>query len=97
MLDGNGYTVQGNQTIGLNLTSVSNVTIKNLNIKDSNIYLCYSNNDTIIRNNVTGDPGSGFYLYSSNNNTISSSNIISNNIGINLMGTLQTTLPPKTT
>jgi len=86
VIDGNGYTVQGNQSpseTGLNLTNISNVTIKNINFEDLyyGIYLAGSNNNTVMWNNATAN-GYGIYLASSSNNTVSGNNATANTIGI---------------
>jgi parallel beta-helix repeat protein len=85
-IDGNGYTVQGNQSgdTGLILTGVSNVTIKNTNIKgfQNGIYLSSSNSNIINGNNATANGQFGIYLYSSSSNTVSGNNATANTYGI---------------
>jgi len=79
IIDGNGYTVQGNnsgnlydQSVGLNLTDTSNVLIENANIENfhNGIYLYDSNNNSIEDDNTTANE-EGIYLDSSSNNTVS--------------------------
>ena len=89
LINGNGYTVQGNnsgfvydQSIGLKLTNTSNVTIKNVNIKGFcfGIYLSDSSNNAVSGNNATANWG-GLFLVSSSNNVVSD-----NNAGANVVG-----------
>ena len=86
MIDGNGYTVQGNSQMGtgISLTDISNVTIKNTNIDGCQygIRLYSSNNNTIIRNNATANTQCGIGLDSSSNNNIIANNIANNSIGL---------------
>jgi parallel beta-helix repeat protein len=99
VIDGNGYTVQGNSSStpyslnysgnGLSLTGISNVTVKNANIENfqNGIYLSDSNNNTISANNATANE-EGIYLSSSSNNTVSMNNAAeetSNTTGIYLV------------
>jgi parallel beta-helix repeat protein len=89
IIDGKGYTMQGHLSeVGLNLTGISNVTIKNINIKSFWIGLWLvssSRNNSINGNNITNnDFGISLDYYSSNNN-ISENNITGNyNGGIQL-------------
>jgi parallel beta-helix repeat protein len=73
MINGNGYTVKGNSGgAGLNVTSMSNVTIKNVNINSFwyGVYFYSSVNNTVSGSNLTAN-GFGVDLESSSNNTIS--------------------------
>ena len=77
-IDGAGYTLQGTGSeIGIYLLLRSNVTIKNMEIKNfwAGVQLSYSSNNMISGNNITNVPGSqyqhGIYLYESSNNMIS--------------------------
>jgi parallel beta-helix repeat protein len=68
VIDGKGYTVQGNQSgNGLYLASISNVTVKNVNVRSFvyGIYLSGSSNCTVIGNNATSNFFSGILIYSS--------------------------------
>jgi|GEM_PF-618781 parallel beta-helix repeat protein len=89
LIDGNGYTVQGNnsgfvydQSTGLKLTNTDNVTIKNINVKGFcfGIYLSDSSNNVVNGNNATANWG-GLFLVSSSNNVVSD-----NNAGENVVG-----------
>jgi parallel beta-helix repeat protein len=89
VINGNGYTVEGNQSVltyGLYLASISNVTIKNINVKNSagGIGLGYSSSNTISGNNVTGNLYEGIGLGYSSSNTISGNNIVNDGYGIGL-------------
>jgi parallel beta-helix repeat protein len=82
IIDGNGYTVQGEGSgrgYGLSLTGVSNVTIKNTNINrfDAAIYLISSSYITISLNNAAANIV-GIALYSSSNNSVSENNLTAN-------------------
>jgi parallel beta-helix repeat protein len=64
VIDGNGYTVQGNQSgNGISLTNISNVTIERTNIERFSyaIYLFSSNNNTISGNNAKAN--SPYHIY----------------------------------
>jgi len=74
VLDGAGYTVQGAEIYrsnGINLTGRSNVTIKNMIITEFffGIWLEYSNNNTIVANNIISN-FAGIRLWYSSNNSI---------------------------
>jgi len=84
IIDGNGYTLNGsslNVTLGFNLTSVNNVTIRNINIDSfaaAGILLFTSSANIIYGNNITNNYN-GIWLDSSVNNTISENSISANN------------------
>ena len=81
IIDGNGYTLQGTGSgTGLNLTSRSNVTIKNTEIKafDYGIELDASSNNSITGNNIANN-GYGIVFEFSSNNIISGNSITANN------------------
>ena len=87
IIDGNGYTLNGSGSIlyGFRLTSVSNVTIKNVNIAEfygCGVSLELAIQNVISCNNITANINGGIHLYSSsNNNNISRNNIT--NTGFN--------------
>ena len=83
VVDGSGYTVQGNASVNgvcaaINLTSISNVTIKNTTIKGFSwgVYVYCSSNNIVSENDMT-DNGYGIYLQDSFNNFLSGNNITS--------------------
>jgi len=86
IVDGNGYTLNGSWSLmyGFNLTSISNVTITNVNVVGFGygIYLQSSTLNVILENNITNNDN-GIYLDSSSNNTISG-NKITDNTGISV-------------
>jgi parallel beta-helix repeat protein len=89
IIDGNGYTLQGTGAYaskGIDLSSRSNVTSKNTNIKDFSygILLSESSNISIIGNNVTSNRWGGIGLWGASNNTISGNHITNNGYGIDL-------------
>ena len=80
---GAGYTVQGTgayNSIGIDLTGRSNVTIKNMEIIAFHygIYLVFSSNNSISGNNITYNGDGGIYLDSSSDNSISGNSITNN-------------------
>ena len=78
-IDGNGHTLQGPGGEGFYLAGISNVTIRNTNIKgfDVGIYIIFgSHHNTISRNNITTNGIAGIWIdLFSNCNTISRNNI----------------------
>ena len=86
-LDGAGYTLQGaGSRTGISLSGRSNVTIKNMRIKDfmGGVYLKSSSNNTISGNNITNNYY-GIQLYEfSYNNSVSRNNIANGHDGIGL-------------
>jgi parallel beta-helix repeat protein len=86
-VDGAGFTLQGvDGAYGFNLTNVSNVTIKNVEIKafERGIWLDTSSNNTISGNNITAGNGLSIYFWRSANNTVSGNSITNNGEGIML-------------
>jgi parallel beta-helix repeat protein len=88
IIDGAGYTVEGiGNGDGINLYTISNVTIKNTNIINffHGIYLESATYNTISKNNITANSYEGIELYYSTDNTITQNNITDNNwFGIGL-------------
>jgi len=78
IVDGNGHTLNGSGSLmyGFNLTSVSNVTIRNLNVMGFGygIYLQSSILSIILENNITFNEGN-IYLGNSSDNTITGNTI----------------------
>jgi parallel beta-helix repeat protein len=84
-LDGAGYTVTGSGSgNGTTLTDRSNVTIRNMTIKNFGfgIWLSSSSNNGISGNNITANSYYGIWLYSSSNNTITGNDMTNNIDGI---------------
>ena len=78
VVDGAGYTLQGTGSeIGIYLLFRSNVTIKNMEIKNfwAGIQLSFAWNNTISGNNITAFDYYGIYMTYASNNTISGNNI----------------------
>lgn len=88
IIDGNLHTLEGDYLpiLGLNLTSVSNVTINNANIKrfDTGIYLESASQCIISGNNLTENNSAGILLISSSLNNVSQNMITHNSFGIRL-------------
>jgi parallel beta-helix repeat protein len=88
VLDGAGFTVQGNAESGhgIDLSNRNNVTIENINMENFNAgtYLENSSNNMVSENNGTNSEV-GIYLGTSlNNNSVSGNNITGNFDGIML-------------
>jgi parallel beta-helix repeat protein len=87
VVDGAGYTLQGtgaSESKGIDLTSRSNVTIKNTTITAFyyGIYISSSSNNSLNGNNTTNSE-LGICLYFSSNNSVSENNVTANNwVGI---------------
>jgi parallel beta-helix repeat protein len=84
-LDGNGYTVQGNYGVsGLNLTSISNVSIRNTNVEGFyyGIFLLSSSQNTISGNNLTANTIGIALQETADRNNIVGNNITENTFGI---------------
>jgi len=82
VVDGAGYTVEGTEALdskGIYLSGVSNVTIKNVNIKHFyyGIYLYESSNNVLSGNNVANN-WYGIELTYSSNSTLSGNNVTAN-------------------
>jgi len=78
IIDGDEYTLNGSWSlmIGFNLTSVSNVTIKNVNIVTFGYAMWLEGaSQCVISNNTCADNEGGIWLVSSTENTVSSNNI----------------------
>jgi parallel beta-helix repeat protein len=88
VLDGAGFTVQGNGTgNGIDLSNRSSVTIENTNIENFGygVYLENSSNVSISGNNATANGWDGIFLDSCLYNTISGNNLNNNdNSGLNV-------------
>jgi len=81
VLDGAGYTLEGTGGgTGVNLTRISNVTIKNVEIKTFHwgIQIQWSSNITVFGNNITTNNYEGIRLLSSKDNSLAGNNITAN-------------------
>jgi parallel beta-helix repeat protein len=93
VVDGAGYALQGiGSRTGMNVSDRSNVTIRNINIKnfDISIYLNYTSYSVVSGNNitVTANDFCGIYLAGSYHNTVSGNNITDRMFSIWLEGSL---------
>lgn len=91
IIDGAGYTVQGtgqHNSVGISLTGVGNMTVKNTNI--SNCWegiSVFSNNNTISENNITNSIWGGIVLWvGSSNNSIVENSIANSANGVHFWG-----------
>jgi parallel beta-helix repeat protein len=85
-IDGAGFAFGGEGEIGIELTSVNTVTIKNIQVNGMfyyGIYIGESSSITLTENTIENN-GSGIVFYNSSYNTISGNNITNNEIGIEL-------------
>jgi parallel beta-helix repeat protein len=82
IIDGEGYTLQGSGSgYGLSLFgSISNVTMRNTNIKgfELGIWLRSSSNHSIVKNTITNNAAGIWVTESSSNNNIRENNITAN-------------------
>ena len=86
IIDGEGYTVRGNGGDGLNLTSLSNVTIENTYAEGFwyGIHLYSSSNNVVSGNNIATNAIGGIEFDDSSNTSISGNNITNSPYGIYL-------------
>ncbi|HXX88113.1 MAG TPA: NosD domain-containing protein, partial [Candidatus Acidoferrum sp.] len=92
VIDGNGYTVQGsNSGSGLSLTTINNVTIENINIRDfqNGIILGSSSNNTVSSNTASANIY-GVWLDSSSNNTLYHNNFMNNTYQVGTVNSTNT-------
>ena len=82
IIDGDRHTLQGSGGEGFYLLAISNVTIRNTNIKGFGvgIYIIFASHDnTISGNNITANGIAGIWIdFNSNYNSISGNNITAN-------------------
>ena len=89
-IDGAGYALQGPELLpaesGIYLAGRSNVTIRNMNIKEFRygISLWSSSNSSISGNNITNNEHGVYLYYNSVNNTVSGNNITDNEYGVSI-------------
>jgi parallel beta-helix repeat protein len=77
-INGNGHILQGSGSgDGFYLSSVNNVTIQNMNMKNftSGVYLTSSSGNTVSGNKITNATGDSVSLYLSSGNIVSGNNI----------------------
>lgn len=74
IIDGAGHTIQADG-IGISLSNLNQVTIKNMNLINCSIYLYLSSNITIYRNTIENSNGYGIVLDDSKYNIISENNV----------------------
>jgi parallel beta-helix repeat protein len=90
LVDGNGYTIQGNQSgTGISVTTIDNVKIRNINVESFQTGISiggFSNNNTISGNNATANSDYGIYLGASSSNFVTGNNATANGYGIYLSG-----------
>ncbi|HXX87168.1 MAG TPA: NosD domain-containing protein, partial [Candidatus Acidoferrum sp.] len=100
VIDGNGYTVKGDYPVppaensnGIDLTDVSNVTIKNVDVEifGNGIYLDSSSDDILSGNTATANYV-GIFFDSSSNNIVSENNLAADFQGIDLYGSSSNTI-----
>ena len=95
IVDGNGHTLNGSGYLmyGFNLTSVSNVTIRNANVTGFGygIYLQSSTLNIILNNNITFNEGN-IYLGNSSDNTITGNTITNGAEAIQLYASSNNTI-----
>jgi parallel beta-helix repeat protein len=98
VIDGNEYTVKGNQTqYGVSLIAVGNVTIRDTTIEDfqEGIYLFGSSNDVFEGNTLTANGQNGILLCGSSDNAFEGNNITANTLnGITLTASFTGFLSP---
>lgn len=101
VIDGCGYSIQAREYVysGIDLTGRSNVTIKNMQIRDFNhgFYLDESSGNTISGNDISGTSSKGYptglWVWNSSNNIIIGNNITAHNeYGIIFMFSYNNTL-----
>jgi parallel beta-helix repeat protein len=86
VLDGAGYTISGDGEIGVDISDLTGVTVKDLKIVGpymNGIYIAGSLGTTLTGNTISGN-GWGLFIYNSSQNIITGNEIVANNIGIDL-------------
>jgi len=86
VVDGGGYTLQGQGEIGIDVSYRSNVTIRNVQIGGGffyGIYIWSSLSNSITGNTIASNMG-GIMIQNSSNNIISANNVTNNDSGISI-------------
>ena len=86
-IDGAGFSLSGDGEVGIDLSNINYVTIKDLLIQGSYYYgirMMVSSDITILGNTITGN-NFGIYISNSTRNTILGNTIKNNGVGINMM------------
>jgi parallel beta-helix repeat protein len=94
IIDGAGFSLQGEGEVGIDLTSVGGVTIQNLDLLGGfnyGIYMTGSSMNTLVDNTISGN-GIGLRAYNSSQLTLTGNTIEDNNMGIELWLTSQNVL-----
>ena len=101
IFDGAGYTIDGTDTTNTygvyvynSSTALTNVTVKNLTVKDwyNGIFYWNAGNGRGINNTASSNNYVGIGLYSSSNNTVSGNNALNNSYGIHLVSSSNNTV-----
>jgi len=86
IIDGAGFSLQGEGEVAIDITSVGGITIQNLailGIFNYGIYISQSSFNTIVDNTISGN-GIGIRIYNSTQNTLTGNLIQNNNMGLEL-------------
>lgn len=86
IIDGAGFSLQGEGEVAIDITSVGSITIQNLDMHGSfnyGIYISQSSFNKIIDNTISGN-GIGIRIYNSTQNTLTGNTIQNNNMGLEL-------------
>nr|QNO55949.1 hypothetical protein AGOHDPGA_00006 [Methanosarcinales archaeon ANME-1 ERB7] len=92
IFDGNGHTIDGEGSgYGVYvhtfspLTKLSNVTVKNVNVRDWGVGIRFEKVEhSTIENSTAKSNKEGIYLFLSDSNTLANNNVCNNNIGVGL-------------
>ncbi|WGM89118.1 MAG: NosD domain-containing protein [Candidatus Bathyarchaeum tardum] len=93
VIDGAGFSLLGQGDVGIEISSVTGVTLQNLDLLGGfnyGIYLSAGFGISIIDNTISGN-GVGMRIYNSTQNTVTGNTILDNNIGVDLLLTSENT------
>ena len=85
-IDGAGFAIEGEGDIGIEIRSINDVTIKNVQLNGMfyyGIYIMESSYNTITGNTIKNN-GNGIVFYNSTQNTITNNIITDNDVGLDL-------------